>query len=47
MNQPNNNATHKNAVNLNVKNVNDTATNHVEFDFAMCHGSYYCCRYYT
>jgi hypothetical protein len=42
----NDNITHVNADNHNIKNVNDTATNdNFEFDFAMCHGSYFYCRY--
>jgi hypothetical protein len=49
MNKTNNNAPHVNAdkdnVNANSINNNETNNNEFEFDFAMCHGSYFYCRY--
>jgi hypothetical protein len=49
MNKTNNNAPHVNAVKDNVNansiNNNETNNNEFEFDFAMCHGSYFYCRY--
>lgn len=49
MNKTNNNAPHVNADkdNVNANSINNNATNNneFEFDFAMCHGSYFYCRY--